>query len=99
LKLRAIFDLYESEVSCSFFISEDNERGRDIRESWLKQLSGEIHSDYKTSSYNYSEYTYGTDYDTYLKIGGHDLFVELSSYVDKYCFLKVSLKNISKNAD
>ncbi|WP_370398405.1 hypothetical protein [Tenacibaculum dicentrarchi] len=91
-KFRAIFDLFESEVSVSYFISDSKKTEEEIKEGWLKQLFGGITAEYETSSYNYSSYTYGTDYDTYLKIGGHDLFDEFDSFIDKYCVLKINVK-------
>jgi hypothetical protein len=91
-KFRAIFDLYESEVSVSYFISDSKKTEEEIKEGWLKQLFGGITAEYEASSYNYSSYTYGTDYDTYIKIGGHDLFYEFDSFRDKYCVLKINVK-------
>ena len=91
-KFRAIFDLFESEVSVSYFISDEKKTEAEIQEGWLKQIFGGITAEYETSSYNYSSYTYGTDYDTYLKIGGHDLFDEFSELNDKWCVLKVNVK-------
>lgn len=91
-KLRAIFDLFNSEVSVSYFISDKKKTEAEIKEGWLKQLHGAITAEYETNSYNYSEQTYGTDYDTYLQIGGHDLFNELDIYEGKYCVLKIQVK-------
>lgn len=91
-KFRAIFDLYESEVSVSYYISNDKKAESEIQQGWLTQLFGGITAEYKTSSYHYSTYTYGTDYDTYLKIGGHDLFDEFYNYTNKYCVIKITIK-------
>ncbi len=94
-KFRAIFDLFESEVSVSYFLSDEKKTEEEILEKWLGKLFGEITAEYETSSYCYSSYTYGTDYDTYLRIGGHDLFDEFSEKNDKWCVLKVSVKTES----
>lgn len=91
-KFRAIFDLFESEVSVSYFLCNEKKTEIEIQEGFLKKLVGGITADYETSSYNYSSYTYGTDYDTYLSIGGHDLFYEFSEQNDKWCVLKISVK-------
>jgi hypothetical protein len=91
-KFKAIFDLFESEVSVSYFISDDKKTEAEIQEGWLKQMVGGITAEYETGSYNYSAYTYGTYYDTYLKIGGHDLFDEFSELNNKWCVLKVNVK-------
>lgn len=89
---RAIFDLCESEVTVSYFISDTKKTENEILENWLKKLFGAITAEYETESYHYSSWTHGTDYNTYLKIGGHDLFDEFDSYEDKWCVLKVSVK-------
>lgn len=91
-KFRAIFDLYESEVSVSYYISDTEQSFIEIQEGWLNQLCGAIHADYEESSYSYSSYTYGTDYDTHLSIGGHNLINELEDYDKKYCVLKINVK-------
>lgn len=91
-KFRAIFDLFESEVSVSYFVSDDKKTKTEIQEEWLKQMFGGITAEYETNSYYYSSYTYGTNYNTYLKIGGHDLFDEFSELNDKWCILKVNVK-------
>jgi hypothetical protein len=91
-KFRAIFDLFESEVSVSYYISDSKKTEEEIKEGWLKKLFGDITAEYKSSSYHYSSYTYGTDYDTYLKIGGHDLFYEFDRFRDKYCVLNINVK-------
>ena len=91
-KFRAIFDLFESEVSVSYFLSDEKKSEEEILEGWLGKLFGEITADYETNSYYYSSYTYGTDYDTYLKIGDHNLFDEFSGKDGKWCVLKVSIK-------
>lgn len=92
-KFRAIFDLFESEVSVSYFLSDEKKSADEILEKWLGKLHGAITADYETNSYNYSSYTYGTDYDTYLKIGGHDMFDELGDGNDgRWCVLKINVK-------
>ena len=92
-KFRAIFDLFESEVSVNYFLSDEKKTESEILEKWLGKLYGAITAEYETDSYCYSSYTYGTDYDTYLKIGGHDLFDELGGdNSGKWCVLKINVK-------
>jgi hypothetical protein len=91
-KFRAIFDLYESEVNVSYFISDTKKTETEIKEGWLKKLFGAITAEYETESYHYSSWTNGTDYNTYLKIGGHDLFDEFNDFEGKWCVLKISVK-------
>ena len=92
-KFRAIFDLFESEVSVNYFLSNEKKTESEILEKWLGDLFGAITAEYESYSYNYSSYTYGTDYNTYLKIGGHDLFDELGGdNIGKWCVLKINVK-------
>ena len=87
-KFRAIFDLFESEVSVSYFLSDEKKSEEEILKRWLGNLFGEITAEYETY---HSSHTYGTYYDTYLKIGNHNLFDEFSGKNNKWCILKVSI--------
>lgn len=40
--------------------------------------------------------SFDTDYDTYLKIGGHDLFEEFRWLGNKWCILKISVKLLNE---
>lgn len=91
-KLRAVFDLYENAVSVSYFVGGNKLPDNEIQEIWLKKLFGAVEAEFETSSYHYSEHTFGTEYNTYLTIGGHDLFNELRENSDKWCLLKISVK-------
>lgn len=91
-KFRAIFDLYESEVSVSYLISDEKEDEITQQENWIKQLVGGIHAEYRVTSYYYSSWTNGKDYDSFLKIGGHNLFHELNDFSGKWCKLKINVK-------
>lgn len=91
-KFRAIFELFECEVMVSYFTSEQKKSESEIKEAWLQKMVGVIDADYESNSYYYSEYTYGTDYDSYLRIGGHDLFWELYELQEKFCIIKINLK-------
>ena len=91
-KFRGIFDLFDEEVNVSYFISDTKKTEIEIKEAWLKNLVGAIRAENETESYHYSSWTNGTDYNTYLSIGGHDLFTEFDDYEDKWCVLKISVK-------
>lgn len=90
-KFRSIFDLYECEVGVSYFICDKKTTEKEIQEHWLSMLFGNIRAEYEVENYYYSELTNGTYYDSYLEIGGHNLFEELKSYNGKYCIIKVTL--------
>lgn len=49
----------------------------------------------EVNEYSYSEYTSGVDYDTELKVGGHDLMRELIGQRGKHLWLHLSLPNHS----
>ena len=91
-KFRAIFDLYEKEVSVKYILSDNKKSENEILESLIYELSGSVEAVFEENSYNYSSWTYGTDYDTFLKIGGHDLFNELRFDSRKWLFIKITMK-------
>ncbi len=91
-KFRAIFDLFETEVTVSYFISDTKKTEIEIKERFLKKIVGGITAEYETDSFHYSSWTNGTNYNTFLKIGGHDLFDEFSEYWNKWCVLKITVK-------
>lgn len=91
-KFRAIFDLFESEVSVAYFSHKEKQTEKEMLSGWLEYLHGEITAEYETNSYHYSSYTYGTDYDTYLKIGGHNLFTEFNDHLGKWFVIKITIK-------
>lgn len=91
-KFRAIFDLFESEVSVNYFLSSEKKTESEILKKWLCNLFGEITAEFETDCYYHSSNTYGTEYDTHLKIGGHDLFDELcGDNIGKWCVLKINV--------
>lgn len=91
-KFKAIFDLFESEVSVDYFISDVKKTDDEIKESYLMNIWGAISADYTEDSYRYSSLTFGTDYNSYLKIGGHDLFEEMKDFEGKWCVLTIIIK-------
>ena len=91
-KFRAIFDLYEKEVSVKYILSDNKKSENEILESLIYELSGSVEAVFEENSYNHSSWTYGTDYDTFLKIGGHDLFNELRFDSGKWLFIKITVK-------
>lgn len=92
-KFRAIFDLFESEVSVNYFLSNEKKTESEILEKWLGNLFGAVTADYEADSYCYSSCTYGTDHYSYLRVGGHDLFDELGGENNgKWCVLKINVK-------
>lgn len=90
-KFKAIFDLYESEVSVNFFVCDKKISEKEVLEAHIAKLSGAIDAKYESYSYDYSEHSYGTYHDTYLQIGGHNLLDELSDSEGKWCLMKINV--------
>lgn len=58
---------------------------------WLKKIYGDISADYEKNDYRYSSWTSGTDFDTILKIGGHDLLYELSREEGRFLIIEINV--------
>lgn len=63
-------------------------------EGFLRKLYGDISADYESNGYCYSSWSSGTDYDTTLQIGGHDLITELSSEQDSFIIIELNIEDI-----
>ncbi len=83
------FDLKPFQLS--YFISPERETKRELIEKHLMHLSGYMEAEYTEDHYAYSEYTQGTDHNTELKIGGHDLYRNLREHKGKFILLIVNL--------
>lgn len=72
-----------------------------MTEEFLKKLYGAIDADYEKNDYAYSSWTSGTDYDTTLAVGGHNLYSELRNEVDRFIIIELSFsregKKLKKN--
>ena len=79
-------------VQVSYYLSDEVCTKNEMVEGWLKTISGAIEADYKTSSYRYSSWTHGTDYDTILNIGRHDLFSELNGQEGMFVIIEFNFK-------
>lgn len=80
------------DVQLNYYISDKLCSKGEMLEGWLKKLHGNIDAAYEANGYHYSSWTWGTDYDTVLKIGGHNLLNELYSYEGKYIILELNFK-------
>ena len=58
---------------------------------FLRQMIGDMEADYSAEEYNYSEHTNGVNYNTSLKVCGHDLFSELCKKLGKYLCLEITI--------
>lgn len=78
-------------IQLSYFITEHPATMDEATEGFVRKLVGGANDEsiYKQSDYSYSEYTTGTDYDTELNIGGHDLFKALIGTNGKYMNMRI----------
>jgi hypothetical protein len=89
----AIQSVNNISVQVSYWLSDKRCTKNEMTEEWLKKISGYATAEYEASSYQYSSWTSGTDYDTVLKIGNHDLLVELQGQEGKFIILELNLKD------
>jgi len=65
------------QVQVSYYLSDSPKTKEEMLEGFLRSIYGSVDVGFEANDYRYSSWTSGTDYDTNLKIGGHDLFSEL----------------------
>jgi len=98
-------EAYESfpnqKVQVNYWLSDKPCTKSEMTEGFLKKLYGAIDADYKKNDYAYSSWTSGTDYDTTLTIGGHNLYSELRNEIDRFIIIELSFsgeeKKLKKN--
>lgn len=87
-------EAYESfpnqKVQVNYWLSDEPCTKSEMTEGFLKKLYGVIDADYEKNDYAYSSWTSGTDYDTKLIIGGHNLYSELRNEVDRFIIIELS---------
>lgn len=81
-----------SEIQVSYYLSSTPCTKNDLVAQILHNISGGLKAEYDKNEYSYSSWTQGTDYDTYLQVGGHDLYEELSSEEGKFIILEINIK-------
>ena len=79
-------------VQVNYYLSDAPCTKDEMVEAFLKTLYGHPEAGYTQSSYRYSSWTSGTDYDTNLSIGGHDLARELYNEADKFIILELNFQ-------
>jgi len=81
------------EVNLRYWITDKKVSAKELIDYTVLLQCGEIDVSRAATPYSYSEYTSGIDYDINLKIGGHDLYKELSDKYGKYLYIIISFKN------
>lgn len=89
----AIQSVNNISAQVSYWLSDKRCTKNEMTENWLKKISGYVSAEHEASSYQYSSWTSGTDYDTVLKIGNHDLLKELQGLDGKFIIIELNLKD------
>ena len=84
-----IVDSFGYKLSVRYWITDTKASFSDAVEGNIKQLLGGTVSELEANSYSYSEYTSGVEYDSDLKIGGHDLLKELEGQSGKWLWIMI----------
>ncbi len=79
-------------VQVNYYLSDNVCTKEQMLEGFLKKLFGSVDASYTTHDYSYSSWTKGTDYDSNLTIGGHDLFKELSNEEGRFILIELNFK-------
>jgi hypothetical protein len=77
-------------MQVSYWISDKPCSKDEVKEELLKKLFGNVEACYSKEEYRYSEWTAGTDYETYLKVGRHDLYSELIHEQNKFLIMQLT---------
>lgn len=81
------------EINLHYWITDKRVSAKELVDYTVLLQCGEVDVSRVASPYSYSEYTSGVDYNTNLKISGHDLYKELSEKYGKYLYIVISFKN------
>ena len=78
-------------LQVNYWLSDSECTKEKMTENFLRKLFGDLSADYEVNSYCYSSWTSGTDYDTVLSIGGHDLYNELKNKEGQFIIIEVNV--------
>lgn len=81
-------DIDGKQVSLRYFISDTEKSKDELLENLIKQISGDSEAEYNS---RYSDLTGYLWTDQNLKIGGHDVLAEISSYEGKFIHLEIDV--------
>ena len=81
----------KSSIQVGYYLSNTSKKRDEMVEGFLKTLYGGLSADYERNDYAYSSWTQGTDFNTYLSIGGHSLFYELKEQEGRFVFIEINL--------
>ena len=76
-------------LTVRYWITDVETSFEDAKEGAVRTMIGAPVAEMEASHYAYSEWTQGVDYETDLKIGGHNLDHELGSNEGKYAWIEI----------
>lgn len=88
----AIESFPKCDIQVDYYLADNVSTKEEILEGFLKKLYGNVEASYEAIEYAYSSWTAGTDHDTNLTIGGHDLFRELANEDGRFILLELNFK-------
>jgi len=92
-RVKEATESYSTDIQVSYYISSNKITKREMIENHLKKLYGYCDASYESSDYAHSSWTTGTNYDSNLTIGGHNLFKELKSHEGKFILIILNFKS------
>ncbi len=92
-RFQEIIKSFGSEMQVNIWTSDSPKTKDELKRELIEYLyDGSAQAGYHSTSYFYSSYTCGTDYDSILKIGGHDLFELIRLKENKFIWIEVNYK-------
>jgi len=80
----------DGKVSVRYWISNHRTTFKEAHDGFVKIICGALDADCEANEYSYSEWTSGIDYDSSLKVGGHDLLAELQAQQGKWLWIELT---------
>src|SRR5690349_6208376 len=91
----AIESYPNKKVQVNYWLSDKPCTKNEMTENFLKKLYGSAEAEYEKNYYRYSSWTSGTDYDTVLSVGGHNLYYELANEDGRFIILELNFQGVS----
>lgn len=86
-----------NKIQVNYHVSENKISLDQAKEENISKIAGGLNANYEVDDYSYSSWTFGTDYNSNLEIGNHNLYRELSGKKDKYVIFEINkLENPDK---
>lgn len=85
-------NFHNKKVQVNYWLSNKPCTKQEMTEGFLRKLYGIIDAEYERNDYNYSSWTSGTDYDTKLWIGGHNLYSELRNEQGRFIIIELNFQ-------